>query len=569
MVDYARAVTGERVEYLGYQDALDAHPEISETEFQAAIYLFGDGTTSRGAEAAFRTLAIGGRHGWLACYRYLPGFAAVSEWLYVLVSRHRIAAARLATALFGPALRPASHELIARLLTAGIGLCALIAFTSLWWQIIGLIGADGILPYREYLDAAQSQLGAAAWWWIPSVAWLGSSDLVLHLCCAIGTGASLLLLIGRLRATAAIVAYLAYLSLTGVGQTFMAFQWDTLLLECLVVAAIAARVPTWGVWTARLLLLRFMLLSGAVKLLSGDPTWAAGTALEFHFETQPLPTRLAWYASQLPDTLLHAGVWATFFIELVLPIFILLPRRPRLIAGAGFVLLEVLIALTGSYNFFNLLTVVLCVSLLNDSSPVVGVQPSAPRRLARACAAVVIVLGLMITTTSLLRLQMSGYLALLDPLRIVNTYGLFAVMTTDRRELVVEGTLDGEEWRRYRFPFKPGDADEAPRLAAPYQPRLDWQMWFAALGSPGNAPWIYDFVQALLEGRSPVLDLVDAPFDGQAPAYVRILSRRYRFTTPAERAATGNWWHVDDERLWLEPVRLARPVIRYEPLTLD
>jgi hypothetical protein len=142
-------------------------------------------------------------------------------------------------------------------------------------------------------------------------------------------------------------------------------------------------------------------------------------------------------------------------------------------------------------------------------------------------------------------------------------------MTTERRELVIEGSLDGTDWRPYRFPFKPGDPAERPRLAAPYQPRLDWQMWFAALGTPRQAPWIFDLVQALLEGREPVLRLVDAPFQGQTPKSIRILSYRYRFTTAKERAATGNWWHVEDERIWLGPARLRRPVIRHEPLTLE
>lgn len=568
MVDYARAVTGDRVAYLGYQEEMANHPDIGEDAFRASIYLFSGDQTSHGAEAAFRTLAIGGRGWWLACYRRLPGFAPIAERAYGFVSRRRNGFALLCRWLFGPTLRPASHDRISRYLTAGIGLCALLAFASLWWQVSGLVGSEGILPYGTFLDAVHDRFGPEGYWWVPTLAWLSRSDLLLQSLCAVGVLASGLLLVGRLRASSAFVAYTCYLSLVGIGQTFLAFQWDTLLLECLVVAIVAARAPSWGVWTARLLLLRFMLLSGAVKLLSGDPTWADGTALFHHFETQPLPTALAWSAHQLPGAVLRAGVWMTFFIELVLPLLILLPQRPRLIAGAGFVLLEVLIAFTGSYNFFNLLTVVLCIALLNDRSSRTARTHSAGLP-SRVCAAALMISGVVITATTLLRQPTPAPLSAIEPLRIINPYGLFAVMTTERRELVIEGSLDGREWQPYRFPFKPGDPAKAPRLAAPHQPRLDWQMWFAALGTPAQAPWVYDLVQALLENRPAVLELVDTSFTSRAPTYVRILSYRYRFTTADKRAATGNWWHVDDERVWLEPVRLRRPVIRHEPLTLE
>jgi len=568
MVAYARAVTGDRVEYVGYQDALDEYPDISEAQFRASIYLFSNGDVASGAGAAFRTLAIGGRDAWLTGYERIPGFAAVAEFLYRFVSRHRAVFARLANWLFGPALRPAVHDQVARILTTGIGLCALIAFVSFWWQAEALIGDQGVLPYRYFLDAVYDQYSESAYWWVPTFAWLGGSDLMLHGLCALGSAASVMLLIGRLRASAALIAYLCYLSLVSIGQTFTAFQWDTLLLECLIVAVIAARVPGWGIWTARLLLLRFMLLSGAVKLLSGDPTWADGSALEFHFETQPLPTSLAWYADQLPVLVLQAGVWMTFFIELVLPFFILLPQRPRLVAGAGFILLELLIGLTGSYNFFNLLTMVLCIALLNDRNAQRSVEQH-KRIPSRTLAGVLMLSGLLVTGCSLLREPSPGPLASLQPFHMVNTYGLFAVMTTQRRELVVEGSLDGEEWQRYEFPFKPGRTDQAPRLATPYQPRLDWQMWFAALGEPRHAPWIYDFVQTLLEARTPVLGLVQSPFSDQKPEFIRILSYRYQFTSPQERKASGNWWRAEDPQVWLEPVRLRRPVIRHEPLTLD
>jgi hypothetical protein len=323
---------------------------------------------------------------------------------------------------------------------------------------------------------------------------------------------------------------------------------------------------------ARLLLFRFMLLSGTVKLLSGDPTWADGSALNYHFETQPLPTVLAWYAHNLPDALLHWGVQATFLIELVLPFLIFLPRNPRLVAGAGFVLLEVLILLTGSYNFFNLLTIVLCISLLDDGSArrLRGIsQALRGRWVARALAGWIMIQGLVITFTAVANLAPPAPVRALTPFMIANSYGLFAVMTTERHELIVEGSMDGQHWQAYDFPFKPGPEDHRPRLATPYQPRLDWQMWFAALAEPERAPWIYEFVFALLEARPAVLRLIRDPFEGVPPEFVRIRRERYRFTTPEERAASGAWWHRDSGAEWLQPVRLRRPKITHEPLILD
>ncbi len=571
-VAYARGVTGEQVEYRPYQEVAEEHPEVSAAEFAAAIVLFTNEGRFTGADAAFRTLALGGRRLWRHVYR-LPGAAVVFEWLYRLTTRRREACYRLAKLLFGRSLGPRSHRLTADLLYRGIALCGLLAFVSLWWQAPGLIGSGGILPLESFFESLHDTYGNRIYRLVPSVFWIDTGNAALHVVCAVGVLATLLGVLGRLRCTAALVAYAAYLSLFYAGQVFTSFQWDILLIECLVLAAVLSRAPTAGIWLARLLLFRFMLLSGAVKLLSGDPTWADASALEYHFETQPLPTVLAWFAHQLPAAVLGFGVLATFAIELVLPFFVFLPRNPRLLAGAAFVLLEVLIALTGSYNFFNLLTVVLCLSLLDD-------PPGERRRLrlrgmaelrgrrwgALAAAFLIGIQGLVITGASLLREPPPEWLRVASPLLLANGYGLFAVMTTQRRELVVEGSSDGEQWVAYSFPFKPGLTDVAPRLAAPHQPRLDWQLWFAVLGPPAQSPWIYDFVFALLEARPAVLALLHDPFAGEAPAFVRIQRYRYRFSTPAERAVSGAWWVRGEPEVWLEPVRLNRPRITHEPL---
>jgi hypothetical protein len=134
----------------------------------------------------------------------------------------------------------------------------------------------------------------------------------------------------------------------------------------------------------------------------------------------------------------------------------------------------------------------------------------------------------------------------LEPFRSVNNYGLFAVMTTQRNEIIVEGSNDGTNWLSYEFKYKPGDVNRRPAFVAPFQPRLDWQMWFAALGTYQQNPWFESFCVRLLQGSPDVLALLAKnPFPDHPPRFIRAESYSYRFTNPAERRATGAWWHSE------------------------
>ena len=573
-VEYAASVTSDAVEYRPYQDVMSEYPDITEAEFADSIQLFADGERYQRADAAFRTLAIGGVRFWDRLYRRLPGFARLSDALYRWVARHRQLCLSLARPLFGRELCRAEFNVTADLVIRGIALCGLFAYLSLWWQLEGLIGSQGVLPATDYFEALAGAYGAERFWFLPTLFWLDASPVALHAVCALGTLATLTALLGRWRCVASVTAYVCYLSLLAAGQVFLSYQWDIFLIECFVIAAVLARSPGVGVWLARLALFRFMFLSGFVKLASGDPTWADGSALSFHFETQPLPTALAWYAHHLPGSILEWAVWTTLFIELALPFCVFLPRNIRLVAAAVFVIFELLIFATGNYNFFNILTIVLCLALLDDRwmKPVIrGVATTSGRRVSRTIAVCVMALGVLVTFHAVFRLPapMATLTEAASPLRLANPYGLFAVMTTHRDELVVEGSMDERTWVPYAFPFQPGDVAAAPRWATPHQPRLDWQMWFAALTTPEGAPWIYDFAFALLEARPDVLALVSDPFDGARPKYVRIVRHRYRFSTHQERASTGDWWVRGEATTWLPPAQLRRPKITHDPLTLD
>jgi hypothetical protein len=240
------------------------------------------------------------------------------------------------------------------------------AFASLSVQITGLIGAEGILPAAEYLDAARARWGGSAWLEVPTLFWLDPSDDMLVAACYVGMAAALALLLAVFERAALLLCFGLYLSLVSVGQDFTSFQWDMLLLESGFLALFLRLAPSIVVWLYRWLLFRFMLMGGVVKLASGDPTWRNLTALNYHFETQPLPSPLAWYAHHAPETLLQAATALVFVIELAVPFLVFCGRRGRLVAAACFVALQGSIILTGNYTFFNLLTLALCVFLLDE-----------------------------------------------------------------------------------------------------------------------------------------------------------------------------------------------------------
>jgi hypothetical protein len=333
---------------------------------------------------------------------------------------------------------------------------------------------------------------------------------------------------------------------------FYTYQWDALLLEVGFAAVLVAPIglrPSYrtpptraAVWVFRFLLFRLIFESGLVKLLSGDPTWRNLTALSYHYETQPLPTPPAWYVDQLPQLIHKASVVGVFAIELVVPFLFFATRRLRLIAASLVIALQLMIALTGNYTFFNLVTILLCVFLLD-----VKRTESTPWN-ATFVAVVLIALG------GLQLLAMVGILPNLpEPLssmnfraetfHLVNRYGLFAVMTTSRMEIFIEGSDDGRDWKAYEFKYKPGDLDRRLPWVAPHQPRLDWQMWFAALSNYRSNPWFQQLVLRLLEGRPAVTSLFAGnPFPDRPPRFVRAVAYDYHFTDWATRRKTGAIW---------------------------
>lgn len=491
-----------------------------------------------------------------------------------------------------------------------LALVHVVAFVSAWPQLPGLIGPHGVAPADAYLAAAHAQLGRAAHWEVPTLCWLWGTHAFLSVLCAGGIVLGCLLFIGVAPALCLLLLWVAYLSLVGVGQMFWGFQWDGLLLETTLAAIFVVPwrwLPWWRAveppWAGRLVLwwlaFRLFFLAGVVKLASGDPTWRNLTALTFHYETQPLPTPLAWYAQQAPLWWHKLECVGMFVIELGAPFLLFLPRRWR--HGGALVLaaLMVAIAATGNYTFFNALAIALCLFCVDDAAwawvlrlprraeipaerpadsadgePTSSYGVPAARGWKWPCglrARVAVVFSVfafgytaveVIGTLSPALGAPPGFNALarvVEPLRSFNRYGLFAVMTHPRPELIIEGSDDARTWQAYEFPYKPGALATRPKFVAPLQPRLDWQMWFAALGSAEDNPWIVTLCEHLLLGTSEVLELLQTnPFPAHPPRYVRIVRYEYHFTDPDVRRRTGDWWRRTPMDIYLGPATLRQ-----------
>jgi len=564
-LEYWRKLTGDRVEYLASQETGNRFPQIPQQAYAESVQLVrADGSVASGARAVFETLGQEGIYRWIA---------APSELAYRFIARRRNFFYHVTRFTFGTRIEPARFDATQWLFLRALALIYAFAFGSLAFQVTGLYGERGVLPVTQFLESLARTDSALRFLAVPSVLWVGADDMTLVGLCFAGVVLSALLLLtgfarGKFERLILALLFILYLSFAAAGQEFLSFQWDSLLLETGFLAIFLDRnriVP----WLYRWLVFRLFFLSGAVKLLSGDPTWRSFSALAFHWHTQPLPTVLAWYADKLPASFQHFATAAALGIELAIPFLVFFPRRWRITGACWLIGLEVLIAATGNYAFFNLLAIALCLFLFDDrvlaklvprqNRETLSERPSG-HVLPWAVAALVAILSvshLLETFRVRLPAPFTAALRYTAPLQIVNTYGLFAVMTTQRNEIVLEGSADGEHWTPYEFPYKPGDVTHAPRWIAPHQPRLDWQLWFAALGTYESNPWFANLALRLLEGSPEAAGLLAYnPFPGQPPRYVRAMTYLYTFTDWQTHARTGAWWKREPRGQYLPPVGL-------------
>lgn len=480
------------------------------------------------------------------------------------------------------------------------------AFFSLLFQIKGLIGPQGILPARDYLPAVAHAYPVAKYWFAPTLFWLSSSSHALMVVTWLGLAASVAAFVNVWPRLTFFICFVCFLSFVSSAQDFSNYQSDGMLLEAGFISLFFVPGGFWpGLGEASppsrasLFLLqwewfRIYFESGLVKLISGDRQWRTLTAMDQYFQNGPLPTWIGWYVQHFPHWFHAASAAGTLVLELGIVWLLFLPRRVRMICFFIVTPWEIGVILTANYTFLNYLVLSLGFLLLDDRlllQPVpdrrfsswrtkftsrssdssrleaspnqeadAGLDRVSEHRLPQKIRNHVRSLGLAIsavmltwifynTTAQMLLIVFRNLplptrpIALLDPFRIANQYGLFAVMTNGRYEIEFQGSSDGRNWTPYLFRNKPQALNEAPRIYAPYQPRFDWNLWFASLGDWRQNEMVPLTEERLLQNDKDVLNLFRGnPFPQEPPRYLRAVLWQYWFTTRAEKQATGNWW---------------------------
>jgi lipase maturation factor 1 len=517
----------------------------------------------------------------------------------------------------------ASDRLIPRwIFLRALGLIYFSAFYSLLFQIRGLIGPDGILSANEYLEAVAAHFGGATrYWFAPTLLWISSGNHMLTAICWAGIIASILVVLNLWPRATLSVCFVCFLSFVAAARDFSGYQSDGMLLEAGFISLFFAPAGVWpGLGRssppsrASLFLLqwewfRIYFESGLVKLASGDIEWRNFTAMDEYYQNGPLPTWIGWYVQHLPHWFHTFAVGATFGLELVIVFMLFLPRRWRIACFLIATAWQIPVILTANYTFLNYLVLVLGFLLIDDLfclrfmpsrwrerlSPLVPanqapvettageLQPAseaslqvAPAVLRRERTHPLAALKLALTSVMLIWIFYATTVQLiwilfpqaplptspveaLQPFRIANRYGLFAVMTRGRYEIEFQGSENGQDWKTYRFAYKPQDPAQAPRIYAPYQPRFDWNLWFASLGGWRENIMVVSTEERLLAGAPDVLKLFAGnPFPNAPPKQVRTVLWQYWFTTLAGKRDTGMWW----KRKF---VGLYGPVLEREP----
>jgi len=480
----------------------------------------------------------------------------------------------------------AADRLIPRwLFLRALGCIYFSAFFSLVFQIHGLIGPDGILPANQYLQNLAHALGRSrSLWFAPTVLWVSSGPHMLTAVCWVGMVASLLLVLNFWPRGMLVICFICFLSFVSAAQDFSSYQSDGMLLEAGFIAFFYAPPgfrPGFGAASppsrASLFLLqwewfRIYFESGVAKILGGDPEWRDYTAMDEYYQNSPLPTWIGWYAQHLPHWFHAASVFATLALELGLVWMMFLPRRWRIVCFFIVTPWEVGVILTANYTFLNYLVLALGILLLDDrflmqffperwkksfaeAQAIKPLQTHSDGDLRRQSQVVKLalsaaMLSLIFYATTAEMIWMFARVPLptapveaLEPFRIANRYGLFGIMTRGRYEIEFQGSDDGTNWVAYPFRYKPQDLDKPPGIYAPYQPRFDWNLWFASLGSWQEYPIVLRTEVQLLSNEKDVLYLfAKNPFPQKPPREVRAVLWQYWFTPLAKKRAQGLWW---------------------------
>ncbi len=470
-----------------------------------------------------------------------------------------------------------------------LGVIYAVAFLVAIQQIVPLIGADGLLPVGIYLKQVSHALGSdgAGFLRLPSLFWLWHSDTALLTTAWIGFALACFVIAGFANVPLLAALWFLYMSFIHAGQEWYGYGWEIQLIETGFLAIFLCPLldlrpfpryapPMPVIVLFRWLVFRIMLGAGLIKI-RGDEIWRNGTALYYHFETQPIPGPLSRWFHFLPRTSLKIGVWFNFLAELVAPWFVFWPRLARHIAGVVIVLFQLSIIVSGNLSFLNWLTIIPALACFDDGFWCRILPHRLVRKAATAAsrtesskpmlttAWIVAVVIAVLSVQPVINMLSPGQImnTSFDPLDLVNTYGAFGTVGRERLNVVFEGTMDENpddkaNWKPYLYKGLPVDPGKRPPQIAPYQLRLDWQMWFAAMSSPGEYPWTLHLVWKLLHNDPGAASLFAGnPFPGKPPLYIRAILYRYSF------AKAGNpqrlWWNRERVDVWLPALSVKDP----------
>ncbi|MDB4904918.1 MAG: lipase maturation factor family protein [Mucilaginibacter sp.] len=472
-----------------------------------------------------------------------------------------------------------------------LGVIYAVAFLVAINQIVPLIGANGLLPVGNYLMLVSRALGSdgAGFVRLPSVFWFWHSDTALLTVSWIGFILSCIVVAGYVNAPLLGALWFLYMSIVHAGQDWYGYGWEIQLTETGFLAIFLCplldmrpfpkRPPPFPIIVLfRWLTFRIMLGSGMIKF-RGDEIWRNATALYYHFETQPIPGPLSRWFHFLPRAALKIGVWLNFLAELAAPWFVFWPRLARHIAGLVIVLFQIVIILSGNLSFLNWLTIVPALACFDDGfwarllpRRLVSKAEAAAERAEESkpmltTAWVVAGIVALLSIQPALNLLSPGQVmnTSFDPLDLVNTYGAFGTVGQERLNVVFEGTMDDTtggkaNWKPYIYEALPVLLNKQPPQIAPYQPHLDWQMWFAAMSTPDQYPWTINLVWKLLHNDPGAVSLFAGnPFPGKPPRYIRAVLYRYKFAKPGN--PQGLWWTREPISTWIPPTSADNPLL--------
>jgi hypothetical protein len=472
-----------------------------------------------------------------------------------------------------------------------LGLVYAVAFLVAANQALPLLGAHGLTPLPLFVDRLRDYFGStsAGFFKIPSLFWFWNSDAALSGWAWFGFALSCVVAAGYANSLILAALWMIYMSYAHLGQVWYGYGWETQLLETGFLAIFLVplldarpfpkRAPPMAIfWLYRWLIFRIMLGAGLIKV-RGDAAWRDLTALYYHFQSQPLPGPLSRWFHFLPKILLRMGVEFNYLAELVAPFFAFWPRAARIVAGLVMIALQVVLILSGNLSFLNWLTIIPALACFDDAfwerilpgflvrKAQAAAQDAVPCRPMLAASWAVAAVVAILSYQPVVNLISPGQImnTSFDRLDLVNTYGAFGTVGKERLNVVFEGT-DAEApdentvWKAYPYKGLPVDPMKGPVQVAPYQLRFDWQMWFAAMGSPQEYPFTLNVIWKLLHNDPGTLSLFAGnPFPKKPPRYVRMMEYRYQFAKPNKE---GRWWDREELGTWLPGLSADNPKLQ-------